>query len=172
MRIKNVKIIGSIFSLIFSFHTYLLSGLEIGTLILTPAGPIAIEKLSKNSIVTSYNVHSKTFTNVKIRNIVAHQVKRILAIQTDKGAIHSTADQLFYEYKSKEFIPALNLEPEDILITNDFKQSTCTNVSCIDKSTTYYEITLYYPSNIFFSSESLVFTHDSQQARIGKFKKN
>lgn len=142
------------------FPIQLFAGLPLGTQIMTSNGPALIESLSVGSKISGYNAQDNSFPDITVENIKVEDVESLSVISTDKGIIHASKDQLFYELVSDSFIKAEELKAGDVFITKIGEKCLCINVEHKEISTKIYDITLQEP-HLFFSSYLQVLTHNS-----------
>jgi len=151
---------GVILSILFICLPSLFAGLAPGTKIKTPTEMIYVENLEMGNTICGYGPTSHAFPNVEIEKIKSIHVESIYVITTKQGTICASADQLFYEITSQNFIPAEQLKPDHLLLTKNAQALECISVEHKNTSTIVYDLTLEEP-HLFFSSDAQVLTHNA-----------
>ena len=156
---KGINIFWLLLILIVNWHASIMPGLAVGTKILTPSGLVAIEDLSVGDRVIGYDPTTHEYLSVPIKDISSYALFDFLIIETDKGIITTSQDQLFYDVVQEKFIPAMAINKDSVFITYDNERCTCIGVVKGSAWTTFYDLTLNEP-HIFFSSEAQIVTHN------------
>lgn len=152
--------LGVILSIVFIWQPSLFAGLTPDTKITTPTNMICIESLKVGDTIYGYGPTTHTFPDVKIKNIEPVIVEKIYVITTKHGTITASADQLFYEITSQNFIQVTQLKPGHLFLTKDIKALECISVEHKNIQTTVYDLTLEEP-HLFFSSDAQILTHNA-----------
>ncbi len=129
------------------------------TLIKTSRGLVPIEQLSVGDTVTSCDPEQDAFIEVAITQIFKKTADMLVIIDTDKGILYATPDQLFYESELGSWIEAQDLTPNNILIDYDFYNVQCLSVEYLNTPVTTYEITIKSP-HVLYTSCHEILTHN------------
>lgn len=156
LRLLNSSIL--LFSLLFIVHNTLLPAIVAGTLIKTQHGLIPIEELNVGDKVLAF-APDKSHIEVRIGNIVLVEPEKTIIIETDRGNICTSENQLFYDPKLDSWIKAKNLTRQHNLLDANQNNGTCLAIKSANTTINMYEIFLE-PPHTFFLSDSQVLTHN------------
>ena len=135
------------------------------TLIKTPHGLAAVEKLNIGDTVIEYN--DKSLSTSQVTHISTSIIDTVIAITTDKGCIHVSPDQYFFDPVFEKWIAAQDLTIKNTFFNAQLNHCKCLNVEKINVAEIKtYCITTTFP-HAFFITEQELLSHNTFPVLIG-----
>lgn len=142
------------FILLFLIPSHISSSFLYGTLVKTSEGLRAVERLSIGQKV--YSCVDSEENDPKIASIELDTTDAIVIINTTKGALWTSKEQLLFDPVLKQWIHAFNLTSDHILITAQQEHVRCLDINVIEVVADVYKVKLDDFSLMFISSSEIL----------------
>lgn len=129
-------------------------GFKEGTLVLTPNGTIAIEHISKNDKIISYDFNKKTIVEDKVIYIQKKSAEKYCILKVNDTYINCGTTQKFYT--NAGWIQAMHLQNLDQLKGIDNNSLQIIAIIDVNEQTELYEIEIERNHNFFVSKDGIL----------------
>lgn len=131
-------------------------GIVSGTLVVTPNGLVAVEKLKKGDFVTAFDINKNQKIKCKIEDLYQKKVKQYVSITIDNQIINVAAEHIFYLPIERTWIRAKNLKKNDIVFNADDKLAIIKATAITNNSTEVYVLIIENMHNFIISNKNIL----------------
>ena len=132
-------------------------GVVAGTLVGTPKGLVAVEKLKAGDLVLNYDLQTQKITKNKVQKIAKKTVDETVTITLANETIDVAPNHLFYLPLERTWIRAKNLTKNNIILNaTDDKLAIIKAVEIIKKKTDVYALSVDNVHNFILSKHNIL----------------
>lgn len=131
-------------------------GFVAGTLIKTPDGYTAIEKLRPGDIVCSFNFKKGIIEQDQVSKIHHWDAPSIISLSRNKECIHTAPQQLFFIPSLHRFVPAKSIEHNSKIHNHILKSCFFDSITALDNTTQVYSISVARNHNFYVTQQDVL----------------